>query len=41
MKPDSAGRSYEQAVKLKPDYAEAINNLHIYYAKEYTAGLFG
>lgn len=35
MQLDSARRSYEQAVKLKPDYAEAINNLGtIYYAKK-------
>jgi len=32
---DSARRYYDQAVKLKPDYAEAINNLGtVYYAKK-------
>ena len=32
---DSARKSYEQAVKLKPDYVEAINNLGtVYYAKK-------
>jgi len=32
---DSARKNYEQAVKLKPDYAEAINNLGtVYYAKK-------
>jgi tetratricopeptide (TPR) repeat protein len=32
---DNARKSYEQAVKLKPDYVEAINNLGtIYYAKK-------
>jgi tetratricopeptide (TPR) repeat protein len=35
MQLDSARKSYEQAVKLKPDYAEAINNLGtICYAKK-------
>jgi tetratricopeptide (TPR) repeat protein len=32
---DNARKNYEQAVKLKPDYAEAINNLGtVYYAKK-------
>ena len=32
---DSARKSYEQAVRLKPDYIEAINNLGtIWYAKK-------
>src|SRR5450432_1723781 len=32
---DSARKNYEQAVKLKPDYAEAINNLGtVYYARK-------
>lgn len=32
---DLARRSYEKSVKLKPDYAEAINNLGtIYYARK-------
>jgi tetratricopeptide (TPR) repeat protein len=32
---DNARKSYERAVKLKPDYVEAINNLGtIYYAKK-------
>jgi tetratricopeptide (TPR) repeat protein len=32
---DNARKSYEQAVRLKPDYAEAINNLGtVYYAKK-------
>jgi tetratricopeptide (TPR) repeat protein len=32
---DSARKNYEQAVRLKPDYAEAINNLGtVYYAKK-------
>ncbi len=32
---DDARKSYERAIKLKPDYAEAINNLGtIYYAKK-------
>jgi tetratricopeptide (TPR) repeat protein len=32
---DAAKRHYEHAIKLKPDYAEALNNLGtIYYAKK-------
>src|SRR5262249_13140570 len=32
---DEAKRYYERAVKMKPDYAEALNNLGtIYYAKK-------
>jgi len=32
---DQARKSYERAMKLKPDYAEAINNLGtVYYAKK-------
>jgi tetratricopeptide (TPR) repeat protein len=32
---DQARKAYQQAVKLKPDYAEAINNLGtVYYAKK-------
>src|SRR5579859_7493750 len=32
---DNARKYYDQAVKLKPDYAEAINNLGtVYYAKK-------
>ena len=32
---DNAKKYYEQAVRLKPDYAEAINNLGtVYYAKK-------
>ena len=32
---DNARKSYEQAIRLKPDYAEAINNLGtIYYARK-------
>jgi tetratricopeptide (TPR) repeat protein len=32
---DNARKNYEQAVKLKPDYAEAINNLGtVYYARK-------
>jgi len=32
---DSARKSYEQALKLKPDYAEAMNNLGtVYYARK-------
>jgi len=32
---DNARKYYEQAVRLKPDYAEAINNLGtVYYAKK-------
>src|SRR5262249_4184948 len=32
---DQAKRHYERAVKMKPDYAEALNNLGtIYYAKK-------
>jgi len=32
---DNARKSYEQALKLKPDYTEAMNNLGtIYYAKK-------
>jgi tetratricopeptide (TPR) repeat protein len=32
---DSARKNYEQAVKLKPDYPEAINNLGtVYYARK-------
>jgi len=35
MQLDNARKSYEQAVKLKPDYVEAINNLGtVYYAKK-------
>jgi tetratricopeptide (TPR) repeat protein len=35
MQLDSARKSYEQAVRLKPDYVEAINNLGtVYYAKK-------
>jgi tetratricopeptide (TPR) repeat protein len=35
MQLDSAKKCYEQAVKLKPNYAEAINNLGtIYYAQK-------
>src|SRR6478609_5973139 len=35
MQLDNARKSYEQAVKVKPDYVEAINNLGtIYYAKK-------
>ena len=35
LKLDDARKSYEQAVKLKPDYVEAINNLGtIYYTKK-------
>src|SRR5208283_5136309 len=32
---DSARKYYEQAVRLKPDYAEAINNIGtVYYARK-------
>jgi len=32
---DNARKSYEQAIRLKPDYPEAINNLGtVYYAKK-------
>ena len=32
---DNARKSYEQAIKVKPDYVEAINNLGtVYYAKK-------
>jgi tetratricopeptide (TPR) repeat protein len=32
---DNARKYYEQAIKIKPDYAEAINNLGtVYYAKK-------
>jgi tetratricopeptide (TPR) repeat protein len=32
---ESARKSYEQAIRLKPDYAEAINNLGtVYYARK-------
>jgi tetratricopeptide (TPR) repeat protein len=32
---DNAGRYYERAIKLRPDYAEAINNLGtVYYARK-------
>jgi tetratricopeptide (TPR) repeat protein len=32
---DNARKSYEQAVRLKPDYAEAINNIGtVYYARK-------
>jgi tetratricopeptide (TPR) repeat protein len=32
---DNARKNYEQAVRLKPDYAEAINNLGtVYYARK-------
>jgi tetratricopeptide (TPR) repeat protein len=32
---DSARKSYEQAIKVKPDYVEALNNLGtVYYAKK-------
>jgi tetratricopeptide (TPR) repeat protein len=32
---DNARKSYEQAIRLKPDYAEAINNLGtVYYARK-------
>jgi tetratricopeptide (TPR) repeat protein len=32
---DSARKSYEQAIRLKPDYAEAINNVGtVYYARK-------
>jgi tetratricopeptide (TPR) repeat protein len=35
MQLDNARKNYEQAVKLKPDYPEAINNLGtVYYAKK-------
>ena len=32
---DNARKSYEQAIRLKPDYAEAINNIGtVYYARK-------
>lgn len=32
---DNARKSYEQAIKIKPDYVEALNNLGtVYYAKK-------
>lgn len=35
MQLDKAQKSYEQALRLKPDYVEAINNLGtVYYAKK-------
>src|SRR5438477_11162654 len=35
MQLDSARKSYEQALKLKPDYVEAMNNLGtVYYARK-------
>jgi len=35
MQLDSARKSYEQAIKLKPDYMEAINNLGtVYFARK-------
>src|SRR5689334_24705383 len=35
MQLDNARKSYEQAIKLKPDYVEALNNLGtVYYAKK-------
>jgi len=35
MQLDNARKSYEQAMKLKPDYVEAINNLGtVYYARK-------
>jgi tetratricopeptide (TPR) repeat protein len=35
MQLDNARKSYEQALRLKPDYVEAINNLGtVYYAKK-------
>ncbi len=35
MQLDSARKNYEQAIKLKPDYLEALNNLGtVYYAKK-------
>src|SRR5580700_12241720 len=35
MQLDAARKSYEESVRLKPDYVEAINNLGtIYYAKK-------
>jgi len=35
MQLDNARKSYEQALKLKPDYVEALNNLGtVYYAKK-------
>ena len=38
MQLDNARKSYEQAVKLKPDYVEAMNNLGtVYYAPRATA----
>ena len=36
---DSAKKNYEQALKLKRDYAEALNNIGtVYYAKRAIAG---
>ena len=35
MQLDTARKSYEQAIKLKPDYMEALNNLGtVYYARK-------
>src|ERR1051326_938346 len=35
MQLDNARKSYEQALKVKPDYVEALNNLGtVYYAKK-------
>jgi tetratricopeptide (TPR) repeat protein len=35
MQLDNARKSYEQAIKMKPDYVEALNNLGtVYYAKK-------
>src|SRR3954467_9424519 len=35
MQLDNARKSYEQALKLKPDYVEAMNNLGtVYYARK-------
>jgi len=35
MQLDNARKSYEQAIKMKPDYVEALNNIGtVYYAKK-------
>src|SRR5947209_14508449 len=35
MQLDNARKSYEQAIKIKPDYVEALNNIGtVYYAKK-------
>ena len=42
MQLDLARKSYEQAIKFKPDYVEALNNLGtVYYAKKNTRRAIG